>query len=92
MDYNNIKPEFMEGLLYAVKFFQVDQRARGSFTLKIVKGEHWTDQSWQSIIGALREYVGDTAIETEFVDSIPLLETGKRTPVVSTVKVDFQSL
>jgi len=77
---------------YMVKFFQVVQTERGRFTLNIVKGPHWTKQSWEDLIAALREYVGDTAIETAYVDSIPLLATGKRTPVVSSVRVDFQSL
>lgn len=77
---------------YAVRFFQVAQQTRGAFVLSIVKGPHWTGESWNEIVAALRQYVGDTEIETVFVDSIPLLKTGKRTPVVSSVKVDFQSL
>ena len=40
----------------------------------------------------LREYVGETEIDVEYVDEIPLLRTGKRTPVVSTVRLDFQTL
>lgn len=33
-----------------------------------------------------------TEIGIEFCDAIPLLETGKRSPVVSTVQADFQAL
>ena len=44
------------------------------------------------MVAHLREYVGETEIVVEHVDEIPLLRTGKRTPVVSTVRLDFQTL
>lgn len=77
---------------YLVRFYQVVQSKRGEFTLRIVKGPHWTEESWHLLVAELRRYVGSTEILTEFVDSIPLLATGKRTPVVSSVRLDFQSL
>lgn len=76
-----------------VNQFQVVQGEADSFTLKIVKGSHWSQEPWQACLKHLHEYVGDDIrIDVEFVDQIPLLRTGKRTPVVSTLKVDFQSL
>jgi hypothetical protein len=41
----------------------------------------------------LRRFTGsETKIDIEFCDVIPLSETGKRSPIVSTVQEDFQSL
>jgi len=39
----------------------------------------------------LKDYVGDTDIKVRFVTEIPLLKTGKRTPVTSKVPFDFQN-
>jgi hypothetical protein len=36
----------------------------------------------------LREYIADTPVQVDFVESIPLLKTGKRTPVVSHLKIE----
>ena len=76
-----------------VRQFQVVQESPQGFTLKIVKGEHWSAKSWQLCRAKLREYTGEaTCIEEEFVEQIPLLGTGKRNPVISRLIVDFQSL
>lgn len=73
-----------------VLFFQVVQEVTGKFDLLVVKNVGWTSEGWQHVVGDLREYVGDTDLNVSFVDEIPLLKTGKRTPVVSKVKFDFQ--
>jgi phenylacetate-CoA ligase len=75
-----------------VRFFQVVQERRGSFTLSIVKNDDFLEASWSKTLNELRDFVGDTEVRVDFVDEIPLLRTGKRTPVVSHVKVDFQSV
>lgn len=76
-----------------VNQFQVVQESVDGFTLKIVRGPHWSRGSWQLCLDQLTEYVGpDTQITVEFVEQIPLLKTGKRTPVLSSLGVDFQSL
>lgn len=75
----------------AIRFFQIDQREKGSFTLKIVRNEMFDDDSLTKILESLREYIGDTVVDVELVDEIPLVRTGKRSPVVSTVTEDFQS-
>jgi len=80
---------------YAIRFFQVQQDRKGAFVLRIVKNTQFTDKAFRSIIGELRRYVGDesqTTIDVEFVDEIPLVRTGKRSPVVSTLTEDFQEL
>lgn len=73
-----------------VLFFQVIQEISGKFDLLIVKNNGWNTDGWDSVISDLREYIGDTTISVKFVEEIPLLKTGKRTPVVSKVKFDFQ--
>jgi phenylacetate-CoA ligase len=75
-----------------VLFFQVIQEDKNGFTLKIVKGGHWNKESWEKLISNLREYIADTPVNVDFVESIPLLKTGKRTPVVSHLKIDFQTI
>lgn len=72
--------------------FQVVQEERGSILLKIVKGRQWSESNWQGLLSHLSSYLGQSALDVEFVDEIPLLKTGKRSPVVSTVNADFQDL
>ena len=77
---------------YLVRFFQVIQEERGSFRLNVVKGSNWTESGWKKMLNELQIYTGQTQIETIFVEEIPLLATGKRTPVISKVEIDFQTL
>ena len=67
-----------------IKHFQIEQFQEGSFTLKIVPNE--------GIIQRLRKYIGETVVNLELVESIPLVRTGKRSPIVSRVPIDFQKL
>ena len=75
---------------YAIRFFQIIQHERGAFTLRVVKNRQWSDAAATQILAELRQYVGNTRIDVEIVDEIPLVRTGKRSPVVSTIKEDFQ--
>jgi phenylacetate-CoA ligase len=80
---------------YAIRSFQVHQSHKGALTLRIVKNDQFSEDAFERILNELRHYVGDTsqtAIDIEFVDEIPLVQTGKHSPVVSTVEEDFQSL
>jgi phenylacetate-CoA ligase len=78
---------------YAIRLFQVHQETPGAFTLKIVKNRQYTDAAMRQILADLRTYTGEgTTIDVELVDEIPLVRTGKRSPVVSTVGQDFQQL
>jgi phenylacetate-CoA ligase len=78
---------------YAVRLFQVHQETPGEFTLKIVKNRQFTDAALREILDELRTYTGEqTKIDVELVDEIPLVRTGKRSPVVSTVGQDFQEV
>jgi phenylacetate-CoA ligase len=80
-DYDNI-----------ISLFQVVQEEKNGFILRIVKGNHWNSSDWDELIDHLRKYVGETLIKVDFVQSIPLLKTGKRTPVISYLKNDFQNI
>jgi phenylacetate-CoA ligase len=80
---------------YAIRFFQIYQDRKNAFTLRIVKNRQFTLEAFQQVLANLRDYVGDesqTEITVEFVDEIPLVRTGKRSPVVSTLKEDFQEI
>lgn len=75
-----------------VRHYQIVQTSKGSFTIMIVQGDFWNASSADAIILGLRPYVGSTEMQVRIVDEIPLLRTGKRTAVVSSVGIDFQQL
>lgn len=83
---------FFKDFDFAIRFFQIHQEIAGEFTLFIVPAAGWTPAAWKSIEDQLREFIGSTHVIVEIVESIPMTLTGKRTPVVSSVKVDFQGL
>lgn len=84
---------FFKDYEHIVRFFQVVQDEPGRFNLLFVRNRQFSETVYHEMLAALREYVGDeTEITTEFVDEIPLVRTGKRSPVVSTVRYDFQSV
>ncbi len=78
---------------FAFRHYQFVQETRDSITWKIVKGERYTDETLQQVMGILKRYLGSgMRIDVEFVDNIPMVRTGKRLAVVSKLKLDFQSL
>jgi phenylacetate-CoA ligase len=83
---------FFKDYEHIVSIFQVVQSDPGAFTVRLVPGSQWSAEGEASMIGALSRYASDTSIEVLHVESIPLLRTGKRSPVVSSVSVDFQSM
>ena len=84
---------FFKEYEYAIRFFQIHQHTPGEFSLRIVKNRQFSDAAFEEILDQLREYTGaETRIEVEFVEEIPLIRTGKRSPIVSTVGYDFQSV
>ncbi len=74
-----------------ISHFQVVQKVRGAFDLLVVKNNGWDPIAWQRAIEELKGYVGNTDIKVRFVREIPMLKTGKRTPVTSKVRFDFQN-
>jgi phenylacetate-CoA ligase len=80
---------------YAIRSFQVHQSHKGAFTLRIVKNDQFSEDAFARILDELRQFAGDrseTIIDVHFVDEIPLVHTGKHSPVISTIDEDFQSL
>jgi phenylacetate-CoA ligase len=75
-----------------IKFFQIEQHVKGAFTLRIVPAQNFTESGLESAILKLREYVGGSTIDIQKVAEIPMVRTGKRSPVTSHVTEDFQSL
>lgn len=75
-----------------IRFFQIEQSEKGVFTLKVVKNDGHSDEEMAKVLSHLDNYVGGTKVIVEYVDEIPLVRTGKRSPVVSTVAEDFQDL
>lgn len=84
---------FLKEYDYAIRHFQVYQERAGEFTLRIVKNARFTQPTLDEILSDLQRYTGgQTRVEVEFVDEIPLSRTGKRSPVVSLIGEDFQQL
>lgn len=75
-----------------VRFFQIEQFSPGAFVLNLVKGDAFSDEGVREMLHSLSAYVGSTTIDVQIVESIPLVRTGKRSPVVSHVPLDFQML
>lgn len=84
---------FFKDFDWCIKHYQVFQAELGELTLRIVPNGTFLEETRMSIIEMLSKFTGkDTKILIDIVDSIPLLSTGKRTPVISNVRMDFQAL
>ena len=78
---------------YVVRQFQIIQKRLGHLTLKIVKADRFNDQLFNEILDGLRRYVGkEMEIAIEFVDSIPMVRTGKHQATISELNLDFQKI
>lgn len=76
---------------FLIRHFQIRQTQPGKFDLLIVKGPQWTETGEAALLAELSEFTGSTPVTVEYVSEIPLGRTGKRTPIVSEVPLDFQS-
>ena len=75
-----------------VRFFQINQHTKGAFELKIVPSDGYSEGGFEELLVKLRHYVGESDITVRLVEEIPLVRTGKRSPVTSSVVEDFQVL
>jgi phenylacetate-CoA ligase len=76
-----------------IQHFQIHQSTPGDFLLKIVKAPGWSQAGFEEVLEKLTKYIGkETSVAVNFVEEIPLIRTGKRSPVVSTVEYDFQNV
>ncbi len=84
---------FFKDFDFAVQHYQITQDTPEKFTLKVVPKSQFTNEVKNRIVSELKVYTGqEQLIDVELVVEIPLLKTGKRTPVVSKVKLDFQQI
>jgi phenylacetate-CoA ligase len=86
-------PHFFKEYTVLVRQYQVVQERPGAITLRLVKGQRFSDRHLEEMLAALRHYLGATTeITVEFVDMIPMGRTGKRQAVVSSVPLDHQEI
>ena len=83
---------FFKDYYSVIEQIQIFQERKDSFTLKVIKGKEFSEEVFKKILIDLQSYVGQTQIDLEYVDEIPLVRTGKRSPVVSLINEDFQEL
>jgi phenylacetate-CoA ligase len=84
---------FFKDFDFAVQHYQITQETSEKFTLKLVPKSQFTEEVKNRITEGLKAYSGqEQIIEVSLVEEIPLLKTGKRTPVVSNVRLDFQQI
>jgi phenylacetate-CoA ligase len=84
---------FFKDFDFAIQHFQVVQESKGEFTVKVVPRSQFSDKIRLKIIDQLKTFTGENhKIDIEVVEKIPLLKTGKRTPVISSVAIDFQDI
>lgn len=80
---------FFKEFEYCIRQFQVIQIEEGKFTIRIIPTSLFNDENKNKISEELKKFTGDTILEWEFVTEIPLVRTGKRTPVVSNLSEKF---
>lgn len=85
---------FLKDYEHIVRHFQIVQEREDQLVIKIVPTEGCTDSQLARMVAELKPWVGGDAmdVQVELVDEIPLVRTGKRTQIVSKIKLDFQDL
>jgi phenylacetate-CoA ligase len=82
---------FFKDYDYMIKQYQVIQNDKGKITLTIIKAPRFDTRNFETCLTLLKTYLGiNTIISLNFVDTIPLIKTGKHQSVISTLKIDFQ--
>ena len=78
----------------SIKHYQVVQNEDYSITLKLVPADKEVfDREVSRVISKLKEFTGqDSNISVQVENHIEMGRTGKRTPVISKVKLDYQKL
>jgi len=84
---------FFKDFQFAIQHFQIIQETAGAFRVNIIPTPRYTSDIESQIRTGLYRYTGSsTKIEFLQVSEIPMERTGKRTPVISRVSVDFQKI
>jgi phenylacetate-CoA ligase len=84
---------FFKDFQFAIQHYQIVQMIPGAFRVKIIPTSRYSTEIESQIRSGLYRFTGShTGIEFIRVTEIPMERTGKRTPVISKVSVDFQSI
>jgi phenylacetate-CoA ligase len=84
---------FFKDFQFAIQHFQIVQMIPGAFSVKIIPTSRYSTEIESQIRSGLYRFTGsNTGIEFIRVAEIPMEITGKRTPVISKVSVDFQKI
>jgi phenylacetate-CoA ligase len=84
---------FLKDFDFAIKHFQIFQEKLGFFEIRVVPTSLFNEEISKQIIAGLEPYTGiETKIVLKIVKEIPLVRTGKRTPVISLLSKDFQEI
>jgi len=77
---------------FAIRQFQIVQDRLGEITFKVIKSPGFQQEVLDEILGHFHQHLGeDMKIHVEFVDSIPMVRTGKILNCIQKLKIDFQS-
>jgi phenylacetate-CoA ligase len=78
---------------FALKHYQIYQERYGEFLIRIVPTTLFNKSISDQILTGLMKYAGEeTEMSIQLVTEIPLVKTGKRTPVISLLNKDFQDI
>ena len=84
---------YFKDFQFAIQHFQIIQEIPGAFRVNIIPTSRYTTEIESQIRDGLYRFTGSaTAIEFVQVKEIPMERTGKRTPVISKVSVEFQKI
>ena len=84
---------FFKDFDYAVRHYQIVQESFDELEVKIVPTSMYNDSIEEEIRFGLKEFIGsEMPIRFTLVDEIPLVRTGKRTAIISKLKLDFLEL
>ena len=84
---------FFKDYEYLIKHFQIIQDKKDEIVLNYVPGNQFTFQGFEKMIAQLKKYLGaNSNLSLLEVETIPMLATGKRSPVVSRIDLDFQAI
>jgi len=78
---------FMIRLKSPPENYRIIQESLDHVVIKIVKGRYYSKQDTEFLIKQLRNKLGiKVEIEVKFVDALPPLPSGKRSPLISKIK------
>ena len=84
---------FFKDYEHLIKHFQIIQDKKAEVILTYVPGNQYTLQDFEKMTDHLVKYIGtDTKLIVIRVETIPMIATGKRSPVISRIDLDFQQI